>query len=291
MAPSGNRSDRDGAPTYLVIGHVTRDVVAGGGYTPGGTACYSALYAERLGARVAVLTSASEFPTVFDQHPAIEVCCHLSEWSTTFENIYENGHRRQFVRGVAGSLGIDQVPAAWRESAIVHLGPLVQEVDPRMVDAFPTSLVGVTPQGWLRAWREDGLVSAVRWESAERVLARADVVILSMEDLGDDREELERLRCLARLLVLTDGRHGATVYDGSRVTRVPAFDVQEVDPTGAGDVFAAAFFVRLHETQDPVEAARFANCEASFLVEAQGTSRVPTREQVEERLRFGRLRA
>ena len=195
------------------------------------------------------------------------------------------------VRGVAGSLGVNQVPAAWRESAIVHLGPLVQEVDPRMADAFPTSLVGVTPQGWLRAWREDGLVSAVRWESAERVLARADVVILSMEDLGDDREELERLRGLARLLVLTDGRHGATVYDGSRVTRVPAFDVQEVDPTGAGDVFAAAFFVRLHETQDPVEAARFANCEASFLVEAQGTSRVPTREQVEERLRFGRLRA
>lgn len=286
MAPRTDRGAR-----YLVIGHVTRDVVPGGGFTPGGTACYSALYAERLGARVAVLTSAAELPAVFDEHPAIELCCHLSEATTTFENIYENGHRRQYVRGVAGPLGVSHVPDAWRDSEIVHLGPLVQEVDPALAEAFPYALVGVTPQGWLRAWRADGLVSPVRWESAERVLARADVVILSLEDIGDDRAELARLRGLAKLLVLTDGRHGAVVYQGDRETRVPAYEVHEVDPTGAGDVFAAAFLVRLREVGDPIEAARFANCEASFLVEVQGVSHVPTREQVEERLRTGRLRA
>jgi sugar/nucleoside kinase (ribokinase family) len=35
--------------------------------------------------------------------------------------------------------------------------------------------------------------------------------------------------------------------------------VQAVDATGAGDTFATAFFIRLYETRDPWEAARFAN--------------------------------
>ena len=273
-----------------MIGHVTRDVRPGDSYSPGGTAWYSALYARSLGARVAVLTSASEYPEAFEELPEIRVCCHLADSSTTFENVYEHGRRRQFVRAVAGPLGAAQVPPKWRQSDVVHLGPLVQEVDPATVDLFPDSLLGVTPQGWLRTWGADGLVGVTRWKSAERVLARADVVILSMEDLGGDVDELDRLRRLARLLVLTDGRHGALVYQGERVVRVPAYDVEEVDPTGAGDVFSSAYFVRLHETQDPTEAARYGNCVASFLVEAPGAAHVPTREQVEERLRTGRLR-
>ncbi len=274
----------------MVIGHVTRDVLPDGRYSPGGTAWYSARYAHNLGARVAVLTSAAEFPEAFEEYPDIQVCCHLAERSTTFENIYGPAGRRQFVRGVAGPLGSAQVPADWRQSDIVHLGPLVQEVDPALVDAFPGALVGVTPQGWLRTWGADGFVSVTPWKGAERVLARADVVVLSMEDLGGDVDQFERLRRLARLLVLTDGRHGALVYQGERVARVPAYDVEDKDPTGAGDVFAAAYLLRLHETRDPIEAARYGNCVASFLVEAHGATQVPNREQVEQRLRTGRLR-
>jgi len=239
---------------------------------------------------VRVLTSAGEFPAELDTHPDIQVCCHLAPQSTTFENFYEHGIRRQYVRAVAGRLGPEQLPPEWDSSDIVHLGPLAQEVDPALAERFPNALLGVTPQGWMRRWAPDGLVSATRWKSAERVLARADVTILSMEDVGGDIDELERLRRLARLLVLTDGRHGALVYDGERTVRVPAYDVREVDPTGAGDVFAAAYLLRFYESRDPVDAARYGNCVASFLVETAGATRVPDREQVEERLRIGRLR-
>jgi sugar/nucleoside kinase (ribokinase family) len=54
-----------------------------------------------------------------------------------------------------------------------------------------------------------------------------------------------------------------------------------MDPTGAGDVFSAAFLIRLAETGDPCEAARFANVAASFSIEAPGVSGIPTRRQVE----------
>ena len=65
---------------------------------------------------------------------------------------------------------------------------------------------------------------------------------------------------------------------------MPGFPVAEVDPTGAGDVFAAAFLIRLQETQDPIAAARFANATASFCVQAPGVTGIPTRAMVEERL-------
>jgi sugar/nucleoside kinase (ribokinase family) len=57
-----------------------------------------------------------------------------------------------------------------------------------------------------------------------------------------------------------------------------------VDPTGAGDVFATAFLIRLAETGDPGQAARFANVTASFSVEGWGMAAIPTRLQVEDYL-------
>jgi sugar/nucleoside kinase (ribokinase family) len=52
---------------------------------------------------------------------------------------------------------------------------------------------------------------------------------------------------------------------------VPVTPVQEADPTGAGDIFAAAFFIRLHRNNgDPWDAARFANGIAAATVKAVG---------------------
>jgi hypothetical protein len=115
-------------------------------------------------------------------------------------------------------------------------------------------------------------------------------VILSLEDLGGDRGLLARYIRQSRLLVQTVGAEGAIVYHNGCETRTSAYEVNEQDPTGAGDVFAAAFLLRLFETDDAVEAARYANSAASFVVEGVGIANVPTREQVEWRLRYGRLR-
>jgi sugar/nucleoside kinase (ribokinase family) len=55
----------------------------------------------------------------------------------------------------------------------------------------------------------------------------------------------------------------------------------EVDPTGAGDIFAAAFFTRLHATRDPWEAGRFATHLAAFSVTRRGLEGIPNRDEVE----------
>jgi sugar/nucleoside kinase (ribokinase family) len=57
--------------------------------------------------------------------------------------------------------------------------------------------------------------------------------------------------------------------------------MEEVDPTGAGDIFAAAFFFRLHATRDPWEAARFATNLAALSVARVGLEGIPTAEEVQ----------
>jgi sugar/nucleoside kinase (ribokinase family) len=66
---------------------------------------------------------------------------------------------------------------------------------------------------------------------------------------------------------------------------VPAHVVPDVDPTGAGDVFAAAFVIALWRGKPALEAVRFAHAAASFVVEAPGASGIPTEERIRGRLR------
>jgi sugar/nucleoside kinase (ribokinase family) len=218
----------------------------------------------------------------------VELCRVPSEVTTTFENIYNGTRRVQYVRAVAPPVPISALPDAWRSASVVHLGPIAQEVAPEAADVFPpTTLIGATPQGWLRAWDGDGRVKHIPWNNADHVLERVDVLVFSVEDVGGDLDAVRRYAERARLAVVTENRRGCTVWYRGRRERYPAFRVPEVDPTGAGDVFAAAFLLRFADTHDPATAARFANAAASCAVEGRGTDGIPTLEQVEERLVTG----
>jgi len=277
------------SPDFLAIGHVTRDVLSGGGYVVGGTVTYAALTARSLGLSVAVLTSAP---------PDLDLSCLLrgidlhvvpSSVATTFENIYEGQRRYQFVHNTASHLGASHLPPAWKQASIVLLGPLVGELGLDWLGVFPTAVVGVTPQGWMRQWDSSGRVTLKPWLDAEQVLSSVDVLVFSEQDVAGDQNLIRYYAEMARIAVVTRGRCGATVFWGGSARDFPAFRAREVDPTGAGDVFAAAFLVKLKETGDPYLAATFANCTASFSVEGSGTTAIPSRQQVEERLRCGEL--
>jgi sugar/nucleoside kinase (ribokinase family) len=61
---------------------------------------------------------------------------------------------------------------------------------------------------------------------------------------------------------------------------VPPRPAREVDETGPGDVFAAAFLIDYHRNGDPWEAAAIATCAASLSVEGPGWSAVPDATQL-----------
>ena len=178
------------------------------------------------------------------------------------------------------------IPEEWTRAPIVYLCPVADEVMSDVPERFRSSLIGVTPQGWFRRWEEDGRVYPKRWHNAEEILARCDVLVFSEEDIAPFPEELERFIRATKIVILTRGKKGCTLYLDGISRDFPAYRTVEVDPTGAGDVFAAAFLIKYAETNDPFISADFANCVASFAVEDEGTLGIPTLERVMKRWRF-----
>lgn len=264
---------------YLIIGHVSKDLTPDGPVL-GGTAAYAGLTARALGLRVGVVTAAG--PDL-DLNPLqdLYVECLPSLVSTTFENRYSASGREQWLHALAPGLGAAAVPPAWRNATIVHLAPIAGEVDPALVDFLRPGLLGLTPQGWMRAWDEYGRVRPTRLEFGDAVLPTAGAVVLSLEDVAGDEALIEDMAEHCHLLVVTEGPGGARLYWAGDRRRIPAPRVPEVDPTGSGDVFAAAFFIRLYHTRDPWEAARFANHLASASVTRRGIDAIPRPEEIE----------
>lgn len=83
-------------------------------------------------------------------------------------------------------------------------------------------------------------------------------------------------------VIVTLGEQGAQRVDHVDSQLAPAFPVQVVDTTGAGDAFNAGFAVAISEGRDVDDAVRFANAVAALSVTRAGTSAsMPTREEVE----------
>lgn len=267
---------------YLVIGHLTRDLTPTGPRL-GGTAAYAALTARALGLRVGILTACSPDLDLSELHgiPAVVL---PSEHTTTFENVSVHGVRRQTIHRQATPLGFDQVPDAWRHARIVHLGPVAGEVPARLDGRLAPGLLGLTPQGWLRAWDAQGHIHPAPWPQAGEALREAGAAVISVEDVGGDEDQIEAMAHATQVLAVTEGPAGARLYWNGDLRRFRAPEVDELDATGAGDIFAAAFFTRLYATRDPWEAARFAVQISARSVTRRGLDGVPTPDEVQRSL-------
>jgi sugar/nucleoside kinase (ribokinase family) len=188
----------------------------------------------------------------------------------------------QYLRAQASRIELDRVPAPWRTAPIIHIGPITNEVDSSLPNGFSPTLLGLTPQGWMRQWDSNGLVSPGEWANSESALMQAGAVVFSREDVNGDDILIEHMAQQTKILVVTEGAAGAVLYWHGDRRRFRAPTVGEVDATGAGDIFAAAFFVRYLNTRDPWEATRFATLLASHSVERAGLDGIPTQLEIEQ---------
>jgi sugar/nucleoside kinase (ribokinase family) len=262
------------APGFGAVGHVTLDLF-GGVVRRGGAALYAAITAHRLGLSAAILTShGADFP--LDEVPSqIEVVGLETSETTAFEHRETTSGRVLRARGAARPLTTAEVPADWRPASLVLLAPVLQEVDPVVATAFPDAAVGAELQGWLRARDGEGTIGVAPWASPEAALARLQTIFVSRHDVqGQEGQVIEWVQRVP-LAVVTAGAAGAILYVNGDRYEVRPRRTREVDPTGAGDVFAATFLVHYDRHGDAWEAAEAATCAASLSVEGEGWSSVP----------------
>lgn len=275
-------------PKLLIAGHIVKDVTADG-WRPGGGVLYAAAQASRLGLDVAVVTACA--PDIDPMTILPDVAWHVlpSEVTTTFENVYEDGHRTQRLLARGAPVRFDGLPDGWFEAPIKLLTPLFNEIEPSSVQRLAAggTLLGVEAQGWLRELDGDRVRAAA--SDALPAWLAGDVVFVSDEDVAD-ADSVAGWREHVSVVALTRGRSGCTVWHAQGRHDISAAVVDEVDPTGAGDVFAAAFLAHYHEARDAVAAARFAAAAGALSVRGEGFEAVAGRDEIEALLARGQVK-
>lgn len=272
---------------YTAIGHVTIDVLADGSRRPGGGALYSALQAARLGLRTLLITrgTARELDELLAPYRhELDVQVHDAPHTTTLLTAGHGAERTQRMLAWAGAIVAE--PAL--DTTILHLAPVARETPERWRGS--PAFLGLTPQGLARDWSGEGaeIVQVAPARAAEELARRCRAVVLN---------ESERASCAGLIAAAGEGGALVAVTAGARPTvvlepggrelelDVPALE-DAVDDIGAGDVFAAAWFVALHEGRPAVEATAFATAAAAVRLQGAGAGAIGARAEIEARLRL-----
>lgn len=263
-----------------MVGHLTEDRTPDGPRL-GGAAAYAGLLAHRFGVPTTILTAADKGFPFLEPLRGIRVVSLPSAARTRFENRYaDDGARRQRLLSRADTIPeavvsrtVARLPPG---SAVLH-APVANELGGAARLPRPTGeghLAGAIPQGLLRRWDAAGRVSLCWPKEAADRLAGLDLVSLAEEEAPSE------FALPVAILAITHGPKGVTLgRPGRPDIAIPAVRASAVDPTGAGDVFAAALFVLLWSGLPIRSAGGLAVAAAAVSVEAPGTEGIPTFEE------------
>lgn len=267
-------------PDYLLVGHLTADLKPDGRVL-GGTVSYAAAVARACGRLPAVLTSAAQDePFVGVLGTISDIKSVYAQHTTTFENVYYDGGRVQTLHARADTLTAKDVPETWHTIPAVHLAPLVDEIAPDLFEAFPNSMVMMTPQGMLRQWDSNGKVRFRYWCDRD-LLQNVHLLVFSKQDIQEMPKIEAEFAQAVEHVVVTDGANGGVHYHYGVPTPYRAVLANEVDPTGAGDVFATTLFISLLDTKDYSRSLKVAAHVAALTVEHSKVY-VPTVDEIVE---------
>lgn len=272
----------------LTIGHVTIDRTPEGSCL-GGSCYYAAAVWQAAGMPARVFTSCGGDVDLRALPPHCEQWVVPSVQTTQFTNAYgPNGVTRRYLHARAESLEPAGLPASWREADVLFLAPVCGELKPEAwLATVRARVVGIGLQGLVRA--VDASTGAVtpgpmgfdlRW-------VQGAWVFLGDEDLRETEREpaVQALLRAGAHVVRTHGERGSTVLSDGERWEVGIYPTEALDPTGAGDCYAAGFLLALGRGEGVEQAARYGAAVASLVVERRGTAGLARLEQARERAR------
>lgn len=296
---------------YVTVGHVTRDAIErperGTLYRVGGSAFYSALQAARLGLKTLILTQGvpAELEGLLAPYrDELELRVIPAERTTTLSTHGTGSARTQSLLAWAGPM-LEPIVV---DTKILHISPIARETPSSWEGR--ADFVGVTPQGLVRRWPEnDGPpliqldtssllgdipmvppanetsprdISAVALQ-ASLLPERFDAAVIAEHECPHCHALFKAARRHGASIAVTAASRPTTVHlpGDDSVVQTPFPPVTVVrDEIGAGDVFAATFFVALAEGRPPLEAAVLANGAASARISGESPSAIARREEI-----------
>jgi sugar/nucleoside kinase (ribokinase family) len=289
----------------VVLGNLlTDDVVLPDGRTrmgePGGATLYASLAAALWGLRTGLVSfrgqeyAASALEAL--QARGIDLAgVHAIDGPGLRTWLLYEGRRRRVVHRLDGpthdqvSPTFAHIPAEWRGARAFHLAPMPFEVQEGLVHDLAAQTRGLIS---LDPHLEVNAKTLPRWRG---VLPSVDVLFVSEDEVDDGAEDARAVAAQLAggrlsLVLLKRGRRGGVACelgDTVRLTEWPPRSVRVVDPTGAGDAFAAGVLAGRLRGDPLPRALQRGVVSASFALEEWGCGGLlqATPEQAQARLR------
>jgi len=272
-----------------LIGNPTRDHIVNGPKRVkafGGTVLYAGLFLARSGYEVTIIGKGDDEMKNWIECQGISTTYfYQASRVVEFKNVYVPNRREQFAR-YGEKINLSDVPdAAFRSDAIL-VGSVLQEVDPEIVRTPRQGVLMLEAQGFIRHLSPIGKVLHRKRGDAEAAVRDCDILKVDEAEAtvltattGVNTAARVLYQMGPKIVIVTCGEKGVTIFDGSRMIRNHAPAVEVVDPTGAGDVFGAAFLIRYLQTEDLIEAGLFASAAAALSMTEFGTAAVPSAQE------------
>ena len=185
------------------------------------------------------------------------------------------------------------VSSALSSCRILHLSGISQGISDIAADTAFAAMETVRAAGGrisydpnlrLKLWPLDKARSVIHQAMAMCHIALPgldDAQLLTGCDAPDDIAEFY-LKLGAEIVALTLGKKGTLIATSDRRDIIPAFPVDAVDATAAGDTFDGAFLAEILAGRDAFAAARYANAAAALSTTGYGAvAPMPDRTRVE----------
>jgi sugar/nucleoside kinase (ribokinase family) len=269
-----------------LIGNPTRDHIVNGPKSVrafGGTVLYAGLFLARSGHEVTIIGKGDAEMENWIEHQGI-ITTHFYQTSRTveFDNVYVHNRREQFAR-CGEKINLSEVPdIAFRSEAIL-VGSVLQEVDPEIVRASRQGVLMLEAQGFMRHLSSEGKVLHRKSGDAEAAVRHCDILKVDEAEAavltattGANTAAGVLYQMGPKIVIVTCGERGVIIFDGTQMIRIRAPETDVIDPTGAGDVFGAAFLIKYLQTEDLIQAGLFGSAAAALSMTEFGTAAVPS---------------
>ena len=210
--------------------------------------------------------------------------------TTSFHIKYINNFRKMRLEALCHGLLPEDVPANLKAKA-VHVAPIANEVSYETFERLRkiADIVCLDPQGFTRRFDEKGNVELKEWRD-KRFLEKTSILkadekeaayISGFSDLHKAVKKIAEYG--VKTVIITMADKGAVLLYNGKIQKIPAYPVNVVDPTGAGDTFMGAYIAEYVKRNDPVWCACVGSAAASILIERNGLLRFGFKDEIYER--------
>ena len=262
------------SPDFISLGLLSFDINDYGDGTylknPGGAVAYSSKLASDHQMNPGIVTSCGKDYDIEILLPDTKTIIYPSENTTTFMNTYNLEERNQALLLHSNKIPQQIIPKEWKKPKIFFAGPVLHEIPKDSINWFQADFSYIVPQGWFRRWSDDGIIEIISHMANNEFNKKWDLMVLSKEESKNLSKEL--LLSWAKIICITKSSDGANIFcDNGDEFNISAIKVPDVvDPTGAGDIWAAAMAIKLYSGSSIIEAGNYASAAAALSIESYG---------------------